>query len=103
MPIPIPGDLRALDGQSWIEREMLAVEAETRLQDIQSLERRVVLKRRDVRANRLVLLVADTAHNREILGAHREALRGSFPLDTREVLAFLARGQMPPDDGIVVL
>jgi len=102
-PLPIQGDLRALDGQSWIEGEMLAVEAEMRLHDIQSLERRVLLKKRDSRAVRLVLLVADTPHNRDMLGAHRDSMRGSFPLDTREVFAVLVRRQMPPADGIVIL
>ena len=103
VPLPIPGDLRALDGQSWIAREMLAVEAETKLHDIQALERRSLLKQRDSGARCLVLLVADTDSNRRLLAAHRDAIRGSFPLDTREVLAALARGEMPAANGIVVL
>ena len=103
VPLPIPGDLRALDGQSWIDRKMLAVEAETKLHDIQALERRALLKQRDARAACLVLLVADTVHNRELIAAHREVLRGSFPLDTRVILASLGRGELPTANGIVVL
>ena len=103
VPLPIPGDLRALDGQSWIGGEMLAVEAETRLHDVQALERRVLLKQRDAKARCLVLLVADTVQNRQILSAHREAMRGSFPLDTREVMVSLARGVLPSANGIAVL
>lgn len=103
VPLPISGDLRALDGQSWIDDKMLAVEAETKLHDIQALERRALLKQRDAGATCLVLLVADTVLNREVLAAHREALRGAFPLDTREILALLARGELPTANGIVVL
>lgn len=103
VPLPIPGDLRALDGQSWLGGDMLAVEAETKLHDLQGLERRVLLKQRDSRARCLVLLVADSVQNRATLAVHREALRGSFPLDTREVLGALGRGEMPPENGIVVL
>jgi transcriptional regulator with XRE-family HTH domain len=103
VPLPLPGDLRALDGASWIGGDMLAVEAETKLHDLQALERRVLLKQRDSRAHCLVLLVADSVHNRATLAVHREALRGSFPLDTREVLGALGRGEMPQMNGIVVL
>ena len=47
--------------------------------------------------------VSDTAHNRAVLAEHREALRASFPLDTRAVMRALEAGRTPEASGIVVL
>src|SRR5262245_16175757 len=62
--LPIPGDFRAWDavitGTGW----RLAVEAETVLTDIQAVERRLALKRRDGGIEHVLLLVADTPRNR---------------------------------------
>ena len=53
--------------------------------------------------DRIVLLLADTRHNRRVLREHREALRSTFPLDTRAVMAALRAGELPSANGIVVL
>jgi transcriptional regulator with XRE-family HTH domain len=102
VPLPIPGDLRALDARVSLDRAV-GIEAETHLTDLQALQRRLALKKRDSHLERLVLLVADTKHNREVLATHREALRTAFPLDTRGMLVYLGRGMAPPADGIVIL
>jgi transcriptional regulator with XRE-family HTH domain len=103
VPIAIPGDLRALDARTILERATIGFEAETNLADLQSLDRRAQLKKRDANLDRLILVVADTRSNREVLRLHREALRPSFPLDTRAVLAALRAGTAPPQDGIVLI
>ena len=103
VPMPIPGDLRALDGRTRLRGQLIGVEAEVQLRDVQAIERKVVLKKRDAGLDVLILLVADSAANRETLRMHRAALRGAFPLDTREVLASLARGDPPRADGVVIL
>jgi len=103
VPMPIPADSRALDGLIAIGAARIGVEAEAKLGDIQAIDRRAQLKRRDARLDRLILLVADTRGNREALDRHRAALRESYPLDTKEVLAALTRGEAPAADGIVVL
>ena len=90
--MPIPGDLRSLDGRTRLDERFVGVEAETRMSDVQALTRRALLKKRDSSVAVLVLLVADTRANRAILVAHRESLRGSFPLDTREILTAISRG-----------
>jgi transcriptional regulator with XRE-family HTH domain len=99
---PESGDLRAwdvqLDGPGSI-----GIDAETRLHDIQALQRRCETKWRDSGVDRIVLLVGSTRHNRRVLGEHREALRSTFPADTPEVLAALRRGRMPGSNGVVVL
>jgi hypothetical protein len=101
--MPMPGDRRAWDAVLGLEPEDTAVEAEARLRDIQGLDRRCALKLRDSGLRLMVLLVADTPHNRRILELHREDLRASFPLDTRQVMATLRAGRTPIASGIVVL
>ena len=101
--MPLPGDLRALDARSSMTGKSIGFEAETRQTDAQAVERQAQLKKRDARLDRKILVVSDTRSNREFLARHREHLRGSFPLDTRAILAALALGEAPDGDGIVVL
>ena len=104
MPVAGPGDLRAwdavLDGPARI-----GIDAETRLHDVQQVQRRTELKRRDSGVpHRPVLLVTSTHHNRRVLREHRAALASTFPSDTGRghgVLCALAAA--PPGNGIVVL
>lgn len=102
VPVAGPGDMRAwdvvLEGAATV-----AVDAETRLHDLQALQRRIELKWRDGSIPRLVLLVADTRHNRDVLRAHRAALLSTFPLGMRETAAALRAGQVPDANGILVL
>jgi transcriptional regulator with XRE-family HTH domain len=102
VPLPIPGDLRAWDalvrGPSW----RIAVDAETVLDDIQALERRLALKRRDGDVDHLVLLVADTARNRRAI-ASAPAAFADLPPRTRPILAALRDGRDPGGNGIVIL
>lgn len=103
VPLDRPGDLRAWDavirGPGW----QACVEAETRVHDLQALERRLALKCRDGSATLLILLLRDTERTRDVLRVHRESLRGLLPLDARPILAALREGRAPPHGGIVVL
>jgi transcriptional regulator with XRE-family HTH domain len=101
--LPIPGDLRGWDGMAARPDRRAGVEAETRLHDLQELERRVRLKQRDGGIEVVILLVNDTRRNRAVLAAHREALRGSFPLDGRDILEALGRGELPDRSGLILL
>jgi transcriptional regulator with XRE-family HTH domain len=103
VPLAGRGDPRAWDAQCRPGSVTIAIEAEMRLSDLQALDRRIALKRRDGNLALVVLLVADTVGNRRALAAHRESLRSSFPLDTRAVLAALRVGRAPTSSGIVVL
>jgi transcriptional regulator with XRE-family HTH domain len=97
------GDLRAIDGVAGLRPRPTGVEAETHLDDIQALERRAMLKQRDSGISVLILLVADTRHNRGVLAIHREALRAAFPLDGRAVMQAVREGRTPRANGIVVM
>jgi transcriptional regulator with XRE-family HTH domain len=94
VPLPIDGDLRAWDamirGIGW----RIAVEAETVLDDIQAVERRIALKQRDGGIDHVILLVADTPRNRRGLTAAPTAF-ATFSRDARAVLRALAAGADP--------
>lgn len=102
VPIPLPSDLRAWDasvgGAGW----MVFVDAETRIRDVQALERRTALKRRDTGTDRVVLLIADSRSNRAVLrslGAPlvENAMPGSV------ILTALGAGRDPLGSGVVLL
>jgi hypothetical protein len=103
VPIRIERDLRAWDavvgGPGW----RVPIEAETRLHDVQVLARRTALKRRDDGAELMILLVADTRHNRQIVRLAITDLMADFPAPGRSVLAAMASGQRPPAAAIVFL
>jgi hypothetical protein len=103
VPLPIPGDRRAWDALLVFRGRRAGCEAETRLTDIQALERRLALKFRDGDVDVLILLVADTAANRRVMKMHREALRSLLPLDGWQVLRALRAGGLPDTNGLVLL
>lgn len=106
VPLSLDRDLRAWDAEvrgtvprSWRAR----VEAETRIDDVQALERKLALKLRDDPDGHLILLVADTRSNRAVLPTLRTGLRDVFPATARELLAALRDGREPPGSGIVFM
>jgi hypothetical protein len=98
--LPIEGDLRAWDaviaGSDW----RLMVEAETVIDDVQALERRLARKLRDGGVDHCLLLVADTRRNRRAVAAAPAAF-AAWPLQTRELLGLLRIGRRPAAGGIV--
>jgi hypothetical protein len=105
LELPTPGavDLRAwdlaVDGPGWSIR----VDAETRLGDVQAVQRRIALKQRDSRIAEVVLLLSDTAHNRAAVRLAWDALAVQFPISTRAALARLSRGLPPGGNALVIL
>jgi len=103
VPIKIERDLRAWDavvgGRGW----QVPVDAETRLRDVQALTRRAALKRRDDAADVMILLVADTRHNRQVVRLAKPDLVGDFPVPGIAILAALSRAERPTGSGIVFL
>jgi len=102
-PIPLRGDLRAVDVLLTSERARIAVEVITRLADLQAQVRAAQLKARDIGATRLILVVAGTHANRTALASARSTLVPAFDLDSRRLLADLASGRDPGRDGILIL
>jgi len=100
--LPRESDLRAWDGVVYGAGLPIAIEAETRLRDMQALLRRMALKLRDGDIARLILLLAETRTNRRVL-RETPALVGEFPIGSRSVLAALRAGRDPGGSGIVIL
>jgi hypothetical protein len=96
-------DRRAWDvvisGRGW----RVGVEAETRLGDVQAVERRIALKQRDGDVAVVILLVNDTNHNRQIVRDPGTGLRTQFPYSARQALRRLAAGAPPAASTILLL
>jgi len=103
VPVPIAGDLRAADAKLTSAAVTIVVEAITRLADAQAQARAAMLKKRDLRADRLILLVAATVANRRALREAGPDLTVAFPVGTSAALRTLACGQDLGADAIVVL
>jgi transcriptional regulator with XRE-family HTH domain len=102
--LPIAGDLRAWDAAVIAPDAMAFVDAESRLGDVQALERRASLKLRDdPRSIVLILVVARTRHNVAVLGREREALRSLLPLDGGAIAKALRAGRTPHASGLILL
>ena len=102
VPMPIPGDRRSADATIDGSDVDVMVEAETHVDDIQALDRRITGKRRDLGARRVVLLLHDSRHHRDLV-RQTPWLRERFPIDTRQALRALARGEDPGGDCLVIL
>jgi len=102
VPLNVPGDRRAWDavieGRGW----RVPVEAETRLRDVQALLRRIGLKQRDDRSDVVILLVADTPHNRHVLRLAAPDLAAIFPMAGRAARHALSEGRQPWGGSIVL-
>lgn len=102
VPVPIEGDRRSADAVIAGNGFQAMIEAETRIDDIQVIVRRISGKQRDLGTARVILLVADTRHNRALILRVPE-LRQRFPVSTRACLAALDKGRDPGGDGLVLL
>jgi hypothetical protein len=102
--LPIPGDRRAWDAMVTGFRPAIrcGVEVETRPTDEQALTRKLALKRRDGRVDRLILVLADTRHNRAFIRA-ADGLGESFPIRGRRAMELLRAGVDPGGDALVLL
>lgn len=102
-PMPIPGDLRAVDEVITNGGLACAVEAITRLADMQAQVRSARAKQRDIGAQRLILLVLATRANRETLRLAGPSALEEFPMRTRRAMAALAAGIDPGGDCLILL
>lgn len=101
--LPNPGDRRAWDALIIVSSVRVGVEAETHARDAQDLQRRLSLKRRDGGVDHVILLLADTRHNREFLRAAGDGLRADFPIAGETALERLAAAEDPLGSAIILL
>ena len=103
VPFPNPSDQRAWDALVRLVGVRIGIEAETRGRDSQALQRKLALKRRDGSVDRLILLMADTRHNRSFLRAAGASFTQDFPVPGRVALARLEAGEDPEGSSIILL
>ena len=103
VPMPTERDLRAVDARISHAAVSIAVEAITRLADVQAQVRAAQLKRRDIGATRLLLAISDTNANRAAVAEARPMLEAAFETNARRILTVLASGNDPGRDCLLVL
>lgn len=101
--VPLTGDQRAWDAVMSAAGLRGAAEFETRPRDLQELQRRLALKARDGDVDVLVLVLANTRHNRTLIRLHAADLAAQFPVPGAEALAVLGAGQLPRANAIVLV
>jgi transcriptional regulator with XRE-family HTH domain len=103
-PVGGAGDLRAWDAVMLVGLTEVAVETETRPRDVQALLRRLATKRRDDPGiSSVVLVMADTRHNRSLLKEFGEVVRAELPVASKVIIEALAAGREPGGSGIVLV
>lgn len=103
VPLPNPGDQRAWDALIRVAQVRVGVEAETRVRDAQALQRKLGLKRRDGAVDHVILLLADTRHNRAFLRSVGTGFLAQFPVPGAVALERLAAGEDPGGSAIILL
>ena len=103
VPFPIPGDLRAWDATAVCAAFRAGIEAETRIRDVQALDRRLALKERDGGMDRVILLVLDSRANRSALRTQGAQLLLRFPVTGERALELLGAGVDPGGNALILL
>ena len=98
-----PRDRRALDVVLAGPAGRIGLEAITRLTDAQAQIRAAILKQEAARLDRMLLILADTRHNRAAVVDAAPSLDGAFPASPRDVLRALRDGELPTANGIVLV
>lgn len=101
--MPITGDLRAWDALVRLGGRRAGCEVETRVKDIQALERKLGAKLRDGGVDVLLLVLSDTLHHRSLVAEQGHVLRPLLPLDNAQVRRALRLGSLPAASGVVLV
>jgi len=96
-------DRRAFDVVLAHLGQRVGIEALTRLTDAQGQVRPILLKQDAAALECMVLVLADTRHNRRALLDAGPSLRPAFPGLSRSTLRDLRAGRVPPANGIVLV
>jgi transcriptional regulator with XRE-family HTH domain len=103
VPFPLPGDLRAWDATAVCPAFRAGIEAETRIRDIQALDRRLALKERDGGMDRMILLALDSRANRSVLRESGSQLLIRFPVAGARALELLGAGADLGGNALILL
>lgn len=101
--VPLTGDLRAWDATAVCPAFRAGVEAETRIRDVQALDRRLALKERAGAMDRVILLLLDSRANRNVLREHATQLLLRFPIPGPRALELLGAAADPGGNALIFL
>jgi transcriptional regulator with XRE-family HTH domain len=101
-PFPQPGDPRSWDLLLRGSRQVIGVEAETRIRDVQELVRRMRGREQDGGTDIVLLVLSDSAHNRRLVAEVREALGERWAATPRAARRALREGGPLPGSGVVL-
>jgi hypothetical protein len=101
--LPNPGDRRAWDVLLRLGSQLVGVEAETRVHDVQAAVRRIRERERDGGTDEVLLVLADTVHNRALVDQLRQALGARFQTPARTLIEALRSGSRLPGSGVILI
>lgn len=104
VPLPIPGDRRAVDAVIRARDGSVAiVEAVTQIHDLQAQLRPIRLKARDMRIEHVITVVRGSDRNRRMLRGAADVVSLGFPIGTRAAIQALRAGRLPDGDALVLV
>ncbi|MEP7158565.1 MAG: hypothetical protein ABI797_04000 [Chloroflexota bacterium] len=103
MPLPKPGDRRSWDLLLRIQSQRVGIEAETRIRDEQLLVRRIRERESEGGADQVLVVLAESAINRQLLPGLLESLGSRFATPPRQLLKALRAGEPVPGSGVILV
>lgn len=82
---------------------LVGVDIESRVWDVQAIVRRTRVRERDGQVDDILIVLADTAHNRRVADELRRALGSEYTERPRRIIAALRRGERLPGSGVVLV
>jgi hypothetical protein len=105
--LPGAGEQRAWDKLLRLidatPRCLVGVDIESRVWDVQAIVRRTRLRERDGQVDHILIVLADTAHNRRIADELRSSLGAVYATSPRLILAALRQGRPLTGSGVVLV
>ena len=105
--LPGAGEQRAWDKLMRLIGEsppyLVGVDIETKVWDVQALVRRTRGRERDGNADHILVVLADTAHNRRVADELRRALGPAYATAARDIVRALRLGERLVGSGVVLV
>jgi transcriptional regulator with XRE-family HTH domain len=84
-------------------RYLVGVDIESRVWDVQAIVRRTRERERDGQVDHLLIVLADTAHNRRVIDTLRETIGAAYGTPPRAIFAALRKGEPLPGSGVILV
>ncbi len=105
--LPTRGDMRAWDKTLRLldsrPRHLVGVDIESRVRDVQALVRRTRLRERDGQVDAILIVLADTGHNRTFIDELRVALGQDYRTQQSDIVRALHSGLPLPGSGVILV